>query len=370
MVTKPKVSIVCISYNQEDYIRETLDGFIMQKTNFPFEIVIADDASTDKTADIIREYEKKNPKLFRANLRVKNVGVVSNIQSVLGESRGEYIAICEGDDFWTDPLKLQKQADFLDSHPDYGIVFHPVRVFFENGEEKDSIFPKKNDSNFFTLENLLKENYIQTNSVMYRRVEYANLSSEVMPFDWYLHLIHAKRGKIGFINQTMSAYRRHSEGLWWDMYNNTLHAWKQHGHSYLKLCRELMILFGDNDEYRKIINQHVARVFEAYYYGSLDDKKYNELASTAVDILPSATWAFAQGIFDEKKEREALAEGYKNEIPVLRRNIEELKLQNQQSEKNFHEAASELQQIKDSKMWRYASSYRVAKQRLRGFIKF
>ena len=133
---------------------------------------------------------------------------------LLPKAKGEFLAICEGDDFWTDPTKLQRQVDFLEKHKDYALVFHPVRVFFDKGEKKDSVFPDINTE--FTLEELLRWNFIQTNSVMYRaRKEYMDMVVDVMPGDWYLHLYHAQFGKIGFINRVMSAYRRHEGGVWW-----------------------------------------------------------------------------------------------------------------------------------------------------------
>lgn len=111
------VSISCITYNHEPYIRECLDGFIMQKTDFAFEVLIHDDASTDKTADIIREYEAKFPNLIKPIYQTENqfskkVGSI-NAKFNYPRAKGKYIALCEGDDYWTDPLKLQKQVDFF-----------------------------------------------------------------------------------------------------------------------------------------------------------------------------------------------------------------------------------------------------------------
>ena len=128
MSQNPLVSIVCITYNHERFIRDALDGFVMQKTNFPFEILINDDASTDKTADIIREYEAKYPNLFRCVYQTENQwGKKDVCRDILYPMiRGQYVALCEGDDYWTDPLKLQKQVDFMESHPDFYICFHPV----------------------------------------------------------------------------------------------------------------------------------------------------------------------------------------------------------------------------------------------------
>jgi len=130
---KPFVSICCLAYNHEPYIRDCLDGFMIQQTNFDFEVLIHDDASTDKTAEIIREYEKKYPDIIKPiyqteNQYSKRVGITRVFQ--FPRARGKYIAMCEGDDYWTDPLKLQKQVDFLESNPDYGLVHTGFKTSF------------------------------------------------------------------------------------------------------------------------------------------------------------------------------------------------------------------------------------------------
>ena len=123
----PVVSICCVAYNHVHFIRQCLDGFVMQKTNFPFEVLIHDDASTDGTQDIIREYEAKYPDIIKPIYQKENqyskgvrVSLVYNYSRV----RGKYVALCEGDDYWTDPYKLQKQVDFLEAHPDYVMCSH------------------------------------------------------------------------------------------------------------------------------------------------------------------------------------------------------------------------------------------------------
>ena len=129
--TLPLASIRCLTYNHEQYIRQCLDGFVMQKTNFPFEIIIHDDASTDKTAEIIREYAEKYSNIHAIleteNQYSKHDGSLARI--VNQAIRGKYVALCEGDDYWTDPLKLQKQVDFLEKNPDYGMVYTLSQVY-------------------------------------------------------------------------------------------------------------------------------------------------------------------------------------------------------------------------------------------------
>jgi len=241
-----KVSIVCISYNQEKYIAQALDGFVSQKVNFNFEAIVADDCSTDSTSKIINEYAKKYPNIIKPVLRKKNIGVQANLIDALKRATGDYIALCEGDDFWTDEHKLQKQVDFLDKNDDYSLCFHPVSIIYDNKEQPDAIFPVEKDG--FTLEKLLKSNYIQTNSVMYRRREYNTIPLNILPIDWYLHLFHAQFGKIGFINQNMSSYRRHAGGIWWGSKAPDLLFWNKYAQLHINLFEEVKRLFIDSSE--------------------------------------------------------------------------------------------------------------------------
>lgn len=132
----PLVSIKCLTFNHEKYIAQTLDGFLIQETDFPFTICIHDDASTDGTADIIREYEKKYPLIFRALCQTENQwskhdGSLTRAANSL--LKGKYVAECEGDDYWTSPNKLQMQADFLEANADYFAIGHNVRIVDDNG---------------------------------------------------------------------------------------------------------------------------------------------------------------------------------------------------------------------------------------------
>ena len=133
---RPTVSICCITYNHAPYIRSALDGFLMQETDFAYEILIHDDASTDGTADIIREYTARYPDIIKPILREENQYSkgISNISIFnFPRARGEFIAMCEGDDYWTDPHKLRKQVDFLRAHPDCSLCFHSSKIISVDG---------------------------------------------------------------------------------------------------------------------------------------------------------------------------------------------------------------------------------------------
>ena len=219
----PRLSVVCLAYNAAPYIRQALDGFLMQKTRFPFEVLIHDDASTDGTADIIREYAERFPDIVRPVFQRENQfskGVAASSAFLWPLIRGKYVAMCEGDDYWTDPLKLQKQVDWLDAHPDSSVCFHPVVVHFEDGSHKDSAYPMPKDCpDGFTFEGLLRHNFIQTNSVVFRwklKGRENEVPADITPRDWFTNLLHAEKGPIGFIPEAMGVYRRHSGGVWWN----------------------------------------------------------------------------------------------------------------------------------------------------------
>ena len=167
------VTIQCLTYNHEPFIRQCLEGFVMQATNFRFEAIVHDDASTDRTAAIIKEYADKYPDIIKPIFEVENQyskhdGTIG--RSIRENTHGKYIAMCEGDDYWTDPYKLQKQVDFLESHPDYVMCSHRFNQYIQDKnfleEEKDSTFQGAD----YDLKNLIGGKWLtQTLTVMYRR---------------------------------------------------------------------------------------------------------------------------------------------------------------------------------------------------------
>lgn len=155
------VSIRCLTYNHAPYIRQCLDGFVMQKTNFRFEAIVHDDASTDGTQDIIREYEKKYPDIIKPiyekeNQYSKHDGSLGRIMNSAMSPSSKYIAVCEGDDFWTDPYKLQKQVNVLEQHPDCSICFAKVASVTREGKPLRRVYPNKSIPEIFSLEDFIK----------------------------------------------------------------------------------------------------------------------------------------------------------------------------------------------------------------------
>ena len=128
-----KVSVIVLTYSQKDYIKQALDSILKQKTTFAYEILVGDDASTDGTSDILRSYIESGNKSIRIFIREKNMGATANLVDLFQHSNGKYIASCEGDDYWSDEYKLQKQANFLDAHPQYIGCTHSVTLVQKNG---------------------------------------------------------------------------------------------------------------------------------------------------------------------------------------------------------------------------------------------
>ena len=215
-----KLTVVTTTYNHENYIKRTIESFLEQKTNFNFDILISDDCSTDGTREILKEYEKKYPSKIKVIYRKKNIGAMNNFVETLNSVYSEYVALCDGDDYWTDPKKLQKQVDFLDKNPDYNICFHKVKITFEDHSKEDVLYPL-NVEDTTTFKDLIKENYIPANSIVYRWLFSKKDSfkkefpENVVPGDYFVHLYHAYKGKIKFIDEVMSIYMRNSHGMWW-----------------------------------------------------------------------------------------------------------------------------------------------------------
>jgi len=213
----PKVSICSISYNQQNFIEEALDSFLMQRTDFPFEILIDDDCSTDKTGEIIGRYMREYPNIINARIRTENIGSMSNFIENIERAKGRYIAMCEGDDFWTSPLKLQKQVDFLENNDSFSGCFHDCKRIYENMERKENLrVGKRKIEHEPDLISVINENNIATASIVFK-----NLEGIMPPYwkkttkgDYALMLTIAEKGKLKYLPEVMSVYRVHDKGIW------------------------------------------------------------------------------------------------------------------------------------------------------------
>ncbi|WP_163336851.1 glycosyltransferase [Desulfopila sp. IMCC35008] len=217
----PIVSISCITYNHENFIQDCLDGFLMQETQFPVEILIHDDASTDQTATIIREYERRYPNVIKAICQKENQwskGIRPNPEFNFPRARGKYIAFCEGDDFWTDKNKLQKQVAIVAKSPHVKLCFHKVFVRKEGGGDKGlTSFPGELAKDLYSCEELVTQNIIPTCSVLAVREAVIDTPSWYyrLPMnDWPRWIMACKDGYAHGINKEMGVYRKHDGGVW------------------------------------------------------------------------------------------------------------------------------------------------------------
>lgn len=214
----PKVSISCLVYNHENFLRECLDGFVMQKTNFRFEAIVHDDASTDRSADIIREYAEKYPDIIKPiyeteNQYSKHDGSLKRV--MINSLKGKYIAFCEGDDYWTDPYKLQKQVDYMESHEDVTMVFTAFDVVDQYSNKlplgKFEDFQKQSfgDWHFFDL--LINNNYILTLTTLFRKGIYESCPHYYFDYGYFLRA--ARLGKLHFIEDVTGCYRQNPNSI-------------------------------------------------------------------------------------------------------------------------------------------------------------
>ena len=220
-----KVSVLCATYNHEEYLRQTLGSFLNQKTDFPFEVLVNDDVSTDSTGDIIREYAAKYPDVIRPFYQKENLySRRINLYDVVffPACRGEYIAVCEGDDYWNDPEKLQLQVNWLDTHPEYSACVHnsigrftdqPDKVLFAQDGDRDIPFEQvvQGMSHAYHTSSILARREFILNPPDYRDVAY----HQGYFTDYAIGVRLGLSGKVRFLDRCMSVYRIGSNPSAW-----------------------------------------------------------------------------------------------------------------------------------------------------------
>lgn len=243
----PLVSVKCMTYNHEKYIAQALDGFLMQKTAFPFEVLVHDDASTDRTADIIREYESKFPKIIKPIYETENQYKTGTHHIKIDKLiRGKYIAFCEGDDYWIDENKLQMQVDFLEANPEYTLCFSNAKIWKNNNFVYDSFPCLLQDRDVTTEEIILNGGlFIPTATIVYRneiKNTYPDFCSKCWVGDYPLQIYASICGKVWGMSTVMSVYRASVPGSWTQRSQNLPYLAKRKG-----VESELRMLNGINE---------------------------------------------------------------------------------------------------------------------------
>ena len=214
-----KVSVCMVTYNHETFIAQAIESVLMQQTDFDFELIIGEDCSTDGTRQIVEEYQHRNPRRIRTLLRDKNLGASRNFEEVLSNSRGEYIALLEGDDYWTDPRKLQEQVRLMDANPHFSMCGTATRMVIPRSDgsesEADLVQPTVLKP-YYDLTDFLEGYPMHTSSIILRRglVTLPAWISEVTNADLCIFALHAEKGPVGYLNEIMSCYRIHEAGIW------------------------------------------------------------------------------------------------------------------------------------------------------------
>jgi glycosyltransferase involved in cell wall biosynthesis len=215
----PTLSVAIVTYNHERYIAQAVDSVLAQRTSFPFEIVIGDDGSRDGTPQILQEYAGRYNHI-RLLLSPRNLGITQNYLATLSACRGSFVAMLDGDDYWSRPDKLETQLAFLERHPECMLCFHNVMKVFEDGSREPVAFCPPDQKPFSDLRDLLVANFIPTLGAMFRRDPSACWPSwlhDQRVVDWPLHILNARRGPIAYLDAVMGVYRIHSGGDWSSM---------------------------------------------------------------------------------------------------------------------------------------------------------
>ncbi len=221
------VSVSMITYNHERYLRRAIEGVLAQKTEFPIILIIGEDCSTDKTRQICLEYQKQYPEIIKLRLNKKNIGYRKNWDNNLVACTGNYIAICDGDDYWTDPLKLQKQVDFLEANPKYILAFHDGAVINENNEIIRPTKLKAHQVQDIPSDKLKTDPSLQTVGVCYRNVplKFTRRIKKALNGDTLLVGFLAQFGDAKYMGKEIApAHNRiHGEGVWGPMKSRKKH---------------------------------------------------------------------------------------------------------------------------------------------------
>lgn len=219
--TRPKVSVIVITYNHERFLHQTLDAVLAQQVNFEYEVIVSDDCSQDATPSIVAAYHARFPERIVPLLHKTNLGGFgkNNTLAALAACRGEYIAALDGDDYWTDTLKLQKQVDFLEANPRFSACFHNAQIIYDDNLLPPELVNPEDQKAVITDEDMVGTDevwFIATSACMFRNgilTNYPRWFHESKSGDIPRYVLLTKWGPIGYLNEVMSVYRKNGAGL-------------------------------------------------------------------------------------------------------------------------------------------------------------
>lgn len=263
-INQPMVSISCITYNHEDYIAEAIESMLMQQTSFPFEILIHDDASTDKTAKIVKKYETAYPNIIKAIYQKENqyskgikVGKFNR-----NRAKGKYYALCEGDDYYTDRKKIQKQTEFMEDNPEYSLCVHSGSIVTYEKELIKYVRPSEFDKEYTTQEIINGGGGLfVTNSMLFRKEFYQELApfQKASPVgDYPLTIRLSLYGKVKYLDENMSAYRYMLKGSWSEKNSIDVEYRKEHARKIINMFNSLNQY--TDYKYKEIINEKIKKL--------------------------------------------------------------------------------------------------------------
>jgi glycosyltransferase involved in cell wall biosynthesis len=272
-ITQPVVSVCCITYNHEKYIAEAIDSFLMQETDFPFEIVIGEDCSTDDTRKVIEEYIKKYPKIVKLIKSEYNVGMNVNFQRTIKVCKGNFIALCEGDDYWTNPKKLQIQIDEMKKNPDVDISFHPAYELIDN--KKGKILSQHSNTNkVFTTSEVIQGDggFMPTASLILKKevvLDFPNWFYKDAPVgDFFIQIFASIKGGSLYISIPMSIYRTSHTGSWSESIKD-----ENKKILFVEKMQKVMKLLDKQLEYR--YSKEIEKYIKKYIWGIILNRHIN-----------------------------------------------------------------------------------------------
>lgn len=291
-MSDPLVSVLIITYNQEKMIGKAIESVLEQKMDFPFELVVGEDCSTDRTREIVAAYQKKHPEIIRMITSDKNVGMMENDRRTFRAARGKYVACCEGDDYWCDPNKLQKQVAVMEADPAISMCFHNVFFRYNNRNRMEKQFKWRFRNRFYPASSVIcvGGKFNKPVSVLIRREDYVDLPDwyyEAPSGDWALNLISAFNGKIFYLNDVMAVYRVNVSNSWSDVMYHNPELYKKHLFQAMKTRK--MANKASNDQYRKFFGRRIGNdILWLTVFGFLTDEEFKFLQNEYFCLLAPA----------------------------------------------------------------------------------